>query len=105
MPHQLTLSDGQTLDYSVSGATDGIPMIYIHGTPGAYIAPCGLGEACQKAGIKLFTYSRPGYGGSSRQHGRRIVDEVKNVEALKRHLGLNKFLVGGWSGGGQSSVH
>lgn len=97
---QYTTPDGRTIEYLISGAEDGFPLIFIHGTPGSYVPASGLPEACEKKAIKLITFSRAGYGGSTRRKGRKTVEEVDDVEALKRHLGIEKCFIGGWSGGG-----
>ncbi|HYP45600.1 MAG TPA: hypothetical protein VEQ66_10465 [Propionibacteriaceae bacterium] len=41
------------------------------------------------------TYSRPGYGSSSRLPGRRVVDAAGDVEVVLRHLGADRCLVAG----------
>lgn len=102
-PQILTLPDGRKLDYLISGAEDGLPMVFIHGTPGAYLVNSTMRAACEKKGIKLITMSRAGYGGSTRNKGRRIVDVVGDIEALLVHLEIEKCVVGGWSGGGNPS--
>ncbi|KAJ7211766.1 Alpha/Beta hydrolase protein [Mycena pura] len=106
MAQTFTLPDGRRLDYKVSGATEGdaVPLVFIHGTPGAYTPLPGFPDLCKKKGIKLVTLSRAGYGGSSRNRGRLVVDNVADIQALKEHLGLDKCLVGGWSGGGPLSL-
>lgn len=50
------------------------------------------------------TYSRPGYGSSSRLPGRRVVDAAGDVEVVLRHLGADRCLVAGWSGGGPHAL-
>lgn len=47
------------------------------------------------------TLSRAGYGGSTRNKGRRIVDAVSDIQAVNQHLGIERCFVGGWSGGGK----
>ncbi|RDW63709.1 hypothetical protein BP6252_11254 [Coleophoma cylindrospora] len=100
MAQQLNLPDGRNLDYLVSGAKDGFPLVWIHGTPGAYMPPPSLVTACEKKGIMVISFSRAGYGGSTRKQGRQIVDYVADTQALIDHLGVERCLVGGWSGGG-----
>lgn len=102
MAQTLELPDGRKVDYLISGSTDGFPLVYIHGTPGSYTTESDLVAACSKKGIKLVTLSRAGYGGSSRNHGRTVVDFVADIQALLRHLGLEECVVGGESGGGAS---
>lgn len=100
MAQQFTHPDGRIIDYQIYGAEDGFPLVWIHGTPGAYIPYRGLVATCEKKGIKLVSLSRAGFGGSTRNKGRRVVDLVADIQALNEHLGIEKCLVGGRSGGG-----
>lgn len=102
MVQQLTLSDGRRLDYLVEGAQDSFPLIYLHGTVGAYTPNPLFRAACERKGVRVITLSRAGYGDSTRNKGRSVVDAVKDIEELKRHLGIDKCFVAGWSGGGGS---
>lgn len=54
--------------------------------------------------MRLVTFSRPGYGASTRQPGRRVVDAVADVAAVLTHLGSPRCLVAGWSGGGPHAL-
>lgn len=101
MAQQFHLKDGRIIEYLISGAEDGFPFIWIHGTPGAYVVDPSLAAACKKKGVKIITHSRAGYGGSTRNKGRTIIDGVADIQALKEHLGVERCLVGGWSGGGE----
>lgn len=102
MAKQFQLPDGRNLDYAVYGLADGFPFVWIHGTPGGYIPLPAVLHACEKRGLKLITVSRAGYGGSTRNKGRKIVDAVADLHALNEHLGVKRCLAGGWSGGGMS---
>lgn len=102
MAQTLELPDGRKVDYLISGSADGFPLVYIHGTPGSYSTESDLVAACEKKNIKLITLSRAGYGGSSRNRGRTVVDFVADIHALLQYLGLNECVVGGESGGGAS---
>ena len=51
------------------------------------------------AGLRLISYDRPGYGGSTRQHGRSVVDCVSDIVTIADELGLERFAVTGGSGG------
>ncbi len=76
----------------------------MHGTPGSrMLCPLHLQDASNR-GIRLVGYSRPGYGGSTRQPGRRIVDGAADVEALADSLGIERFGVWGHSGGGSYAL-
>lgn len=102
MALQFTLSDGRRQDYLISGAKDGFPLHFIHGTPGAYTEDPDFAEACERKGIKLITMSRAGYGDSSRNKGRSVLDVINDIEELNKHLGIERCFAGGWSGGGAS---
>jgi len=97
----LTHADGRKTDYLISGAQDGIPLVFIHGTPGSYTVGSKLIATCERKGIKLITLSRAGYGGSTRKLGRQVVDAVADIHELLEHLGIKKCIVGGKSGGGE----
>jgi pimeloyl-ACP methyl ester carboxylesterase len=103
---KLNLASGRSLDYIVTGSTsqDASLFIYIHGTPSAYPVMQSLVNKCRENNLKLLSFSRAGYGDSTRQPGRKVVDIVHDVQALADHLGAKEFFVGGWSGGGESNV-
>jgi pimeloyl-ACP methyl ester carboxylesterase len=98
------LPDGRRLDMRVSGPADGLPLVFHHGTPGAATPIRVLERAAHARGLRLVTSSRPGYGGSTRQRGRRVVDVVADTEALLAALGADRCLTMGWSGGGPHSL-
>lgn len=102
MAQVLTIPDGRKIDYLISGPSDGFPLVFIHGTPGSYVVDSDLVAACTRKGIKLISLTRAGYGGSSRNRGRSVVDFVADIHALLQHLGLKECAVAGRSGGGES---
>jgi pimeloyl-ACP methyl ester carboxylesterase len=55
-------------------------------------------------GLYLFSYDRPGYGGSTRQEGRSVADCVPDVEAVCDALGIGRFVTWGISGGGPHAI-
>ena len=98
----LALPDGGTLQYFVD---DGAPadaalLVYHHGTPAAGPLGDDLVLPAREAGLRIVELVRPGYGGSTRQPGRTVVDVVPLVTALADHLGHERFVSLGWSGGG-----
>lgn len=96
----LTLPSRRNLEYLISGDPTGFPLLYIHGTPGAYPSLTSLHKACETNNLKLITFSRSGYGGSTRHKGRKNVDIVDDAKALLDHLGHEQCVAAGWSGGG-----
>lgn len=101
---EITLPDGRQLDIEITGPDDGIPLIFHHGTPGAVTPIREMQRTAVARGLRLVTYSRAGYGGSSRRPGRRIVDVVADVEAILAHLNAPRCLTAGWSGGGPHTL-
>ena len=98
-----TLPSGRKIDYLISGDPQGFPLLYLHGTPGAYPSLTSLSRACKTNKLKLISFSRSGYGGSTRHKGRKNVDIVDDAKALLEHLGHEKCVAAGWSGGGTFS--
>jgi pimeloyl-ACP methyl ester carboxylesterase len=92
--------DGRSLAFAEWGDPNGFPLFSLHGTPSSRFARHHDENAYVKAGARLITYDRPGYGGSDRQPGRRVVDCVEDVGAIADTLGLERFAVRGGSGGG-----
>lgn len=103
-PDQLRLPDGRLLDVQVSGPTGAVPLVFHHGTPGAATPIRALERAAHARGLRLVTTSRPGYGGSTRQTGRAVVDVVADTASVLQALGAERCLVAGWSGGGPHAL-
>jgi pimeloyl-ACP methyl ester carboxylesterase len=102
--NRFELLDGRTIDVRVSGPENGLPLVYHHGTPGAATPLRALVTAAEQRGLLLVTASRPGYGGSSRQAGRSVLDVVDDTEQVLDALGLETCVVAGWSGGGPHAL-
>ncbi|MDQ1512802.1 MAG: hypothetical protein QOC59_644, partial [Microbacteriaceae bacterium] len=60
--------------------------------------------AAAARGLRLVTYSRAGYGASARNRGRTVADVVPDVQAVLDHLGADRCVVAGWSGGGPHAL-
>lgn len=100
----LTLTDGRSLDIQVTGPEDGFPFILQHGTPGSLVRFRVIEQAAHRQGLRLVTYSRPGYGCSTRQRGRRVADVAVDIAALLDDLGAPRCLTLVWSGGGPHAL-
>jgi pimeloyl-ACP methyl ester carboxylesterase len=100
----IDLPDGRSLDLDVSGPEGGIPLVFHHGTPGSVRQPRAIQRAAHDRGLRLVTFSRAGYGASTRQPGRRIVDVAADVDAVLAHLDAPRCIVAGWSGGGPHAL-
>jgi pimeloyl-ACP methyl ester carboxylesterase len=101
---QVLLPDGRHLDVRVTGPADGLPFVFHHGTPGAATPVHALERAVHARGLRLVTTSRPGYGRSTRQPGRSVVDVVADTDAVLAALGAERCVTMGWSGGGPHAL-
>jgi pimeloyl-ACP methyl ester carboxylesterase len=100
----LTLPDGRELELVVSGPEDGPVLLFLHGTPGSSHQMGAMQDAAATHGHRLVTFSRAGYGASSRRAGRRVVDDTDDVAAVLDHVGAESCVVAGWSGGGPHAL-
>ena len=107
MVEVLTLSDGRQFAWAECGARDGRPVLYLHGAPGSIVEGAGspYHEEYARAGVRLISMERAGYGISTAPPSRRFVDIVPDVRALAAHFGLlDDFAVLGWSTGGPHAL-
>jgi len=96
----ITLSDGRTLGYALYGNPKGSPVFYFHGWPGSRLRSKVIADAATQANVYLITPDRPGYGISTFQPKRTLLDWANDVNELATSLSLKKFSVLGVSGGG-----
>src|SRR5689334_15387896 len=100
----ITLPDGRDLEVEVTGPDDGPVLLFHHGTPGASLQLRGMADEAHTRGHRLVTWSRAGYGASSRRPGRSVADEVDDARAVLDHVGVEECVVAGWSGGGPHAL-
>jgi pimeloyl-ACP methyl ester carboxylesterase len=100
---QYKLTDGRDLAYEQYGDPQGKPVLFFHGTPGSRLFHPPE-EVTRRMGVRLICVERPGYGGSTFQPGRQILDWPADVCALVDALGIQTFAVAGHSGGGPYSL-
>jgi pimeloyl-ACP methyl ester carboxylesterase len=98
------LAGGRSLEVSVSGPQQATPLVFHHGTPSERTQYPPFAKAAAARGLRLVTYSRPGYGGSSRQPGRVIADCAADTLVIVEQLGAGRFYTAGWSGGGPHAL-
>lgn len=107
MADHVTTPDGRRLEYLTGGAEDGFPFLFHSGTPSAAVRFEPLWDAARDAGLRLVTFSRPGYGASTpRRDGAEptIADDVADSVLLLDALGMYEFVTLGWSGGGPRAL-
>lgn len=110
MPHsseirrEVKLPGDRLLSVELSGDPHGQPVFLHHGTPGSGNGPKPRDFVLYGLGVHLISYSRPGYGGSTRSPGRTVAAAAGDVERIADDLGLDRFAVLGRSGGGPHAL-
>ena len=100
----VTLRDGRTLHVYDDGDPDGLVVVEHHGTPGSgYTYPPDL-ELARERGLRVIAYDRAGYGQSTPNPGRAVVDIVHDIEDVLDALGIERCASLGGSGGGPHSL-
>jgi pimeloyl-ACP methyl ester carboxylesterase len=98
--------DGATgrLDVEIGGPDDGQAVIFHTGTPSAGRLFAPMIDAGSERGLRHVDYSRPGYSSSDRRAGRSVADCTSDVVAIADALGIGRFFIVGWSGGGPHAL-
>jgi pimeloyl-ACP methyl ester carboxylesterase len=100
----LRLADGRSLDVAVSGRDDATPLVFHHGTPSGSLQYRPFARAAVACGLRLVSYSRPGYASSTRQPDRDVAGCAADVAAILDHLGADRCYTAGASGGGPHAL-
>ncbi|WP_149203455.1 alpha/beta fold hydrolase [Actinotalea subterranea] len=104
--HHVTTPDGRVLHaFDTGPRTDArLTVVWHHGSPhtGTPLPP--LLDAARSRDIRLVTYARPGYGGSTRRPGRDVASAADDVVHVARYLGVDRFATMGASGGGPHAL-
>jgi pimeloyl-ACP methyl ester carboxylesterase len=96
--------DGRILAVQETGDPAGLPVVVHLGTPmNRRIYPPTEADAARR-GLRLISYDRPGYGGSTPQPGRTHADCAADVKTICAALGLSQIAVWGISGGGAHAL-
>ena len=100
----ISTEDGRNLRIVEAGFPDGIPILVHNGTPGSRLLYHPWVKDAELNGIRLISYDRPGYGGSTPQPGRTVSDAAADVAVIARELNLSRLSVYGYSGGGPHAL-
>jgi pimeloyl-ACP methyl ester carboxylesterase len=92
--------DGRILAIEEAGDPNGHPVLVHGGTPNSrhLYSPTSIDAAAR--GLRLISYDRPGYGGSTPQPGHSVADCAADVRAICAELGIGRLAMWGISGGG-----
>lgn len=95
----ISLADGRELDAWIDDVA-GTPLVFHFGTPGSGLPKAEHMAAARERGLRWVSWSRPGYGSSSRHEGRSVASVVDDTHEVLDQLGAERAYVMGWSGGG-----
>ena len=95
----------RTIEVLTGGADDGPCLLFHGGSPSAVAEWPALDAAARAAGLRVVTYSRPGYGASTpRTEAGVYADDVIESIVVLDHLAIDEFVTAGWSGGGPRAL-
>lgn len=92
--------DGRELCVEIAGDPSGHPILIHNGTPNSRHMYRRWIEDAERRGVKLLSYDRPGYGGSTPQPGHSVADGAADVLAIAQAMQADRLAVWGVSGGG-----
>lgn len=92
------MPDGRRLGYIIVGK--GKPVVHFHGTASSRLEGRLLTELARAAQLQIICIDRPGYGLSTFTPRKSLCDFAGDVNFLVDYLGIRRFGVIGWSGGG-----
>jgi pimeloyl-ACP methyl ester carboxylesterase len=101
---ELRVPDGRSLDVYLDGPEGGTPLVFHIGTPGVGLPFGPFVETLARRGLRYVSFSRPGYGSSTRRAGRDVASVVEDTEAVLDAIGAERCYVVGWSGGGPHAL-
>ncbi|MFC4118241.1 alpha/beta fold hydrolase [Nonomuraea zeae] len=95
------VSGGRTLHvYDAAPESGRLPVMWHHGTPDLGAPPEPLFAAADRLGLRWVSFDRPGYGGSGVAPGRTVSSVAGDAAKVADALGIDRFAVVGYSGGG-----
>lgn len=96
--------DGRTVDVYVDGPEGAVPLLFHNGTPSSGQLYAPFVEAASQRGLQMVSFSRAGYGSSTRNPGRSVADVIPDVAAVLDQLEAHRCYTLGWSGGGPHAL-
>jgi pimeloyl-ACP methyl ester carboxylesterase len=99
----LRLPDGRTLRAYDSGGGD-FTIVWHHGSPQTGVLLEPVLNAAAARGIRVVSYGRPSYGGSTPAPGRDVASAAGDVARVADAFGIERFATMGASGGGPHAL-
>jgi proline iminopeptidase len=97
----LPVTQGHVLHYAEFGNPAGIPLLFVHGGPGSGCNPAHA-SLLYPQGFRIIQFDQRGCGQSTpggRLLGNRTAALVRDMEALRQHLGIAQWVIYGGSWG------
>lgn len=99
----MSLADGRSVGWTEFGEERGTCVLLMHGTPGTR-RQLVVEEPRLRQPLRFFSVDRPGYGTSSYCTARTFRSWAHDVEAFADNVGIERFCVLGFSGGGPNAL-
>jgi len=99
-PNVVPVTSDRQIAYAEYGHADGVPVVFLHGTPGSHRLGALFETAAREHGIRLLAPDRPGYGRSSPWPNRSIRDAADFVTPVLDDAGVETASLLAFSGGG-----
>lgn len=96
---RLRLPDGRTLGFRIFGEPDGRPILFLHGTPSSSLQFSIAHDTARSLRVALVAPDRWGYGSSAAPDNPSLPAFAEDIAALMDELRIDRFTVGGVSGG------
>jgi pimeloyl-ACP methyl ester carboxylesterase len=104
MDRTVVTADKRKLLIQEGGDPRGRPVLVHGGTPNSRLLYGPHVAIALEQGIRLISYDRPGYGGSTPKPGRAIADCAADVTTIADALGIDRLAMWGISGGGPHAL-
>ncbi len=88
----------------LAGPPDGEVLLFHSGTPSVPLAYQPAVDLMAERCLRYVAFSRAGYGSSTRRPGRSIAHVVDDARVVLDHVGAERAVTIGWSGGGPHAL-
>lgn len=87
-----------------SQAPEAEALVMHYGTPHTGQHPAPFAQFASDLELRLVSVTRPGFPGAARRLGRTVADAARDVTEVADALGIERFAIAGYSGGGPHAL-
>jgi len=98
-PRTVPLDGDRQLAYAEYGPADGVPVVFLHGTPGSRRLGALFESSARERGIRLVAPDRPGFGRSSPRPDRAVGEAAEFLVPIFDDAGVETATLVAFSGG------